>query len=111
MPSAAPNMSSEEVRRLCRGSRELLDSIPLVKKMGWSRGKGQAESPDVVRGRVARRALIAVMVYSFARIKAAVEMKVRDYFVQGRRGCVRLPREGRQGVRSALPPQPGNVSR
>ena len=32
------------------------------------------------------RALIATMVYSFARINAVLEMKVRDYFVQGRRG-------------------------
>jgi hypothetical protein len=31
-------------------------------------------------------ALIAVMVYSFARINAVLEMQVRDYFVQGRRG-------------------------
>ena len=32
------------------------------------------------------RALIATMVYIFARINAVLEMKVRDYFVQERRG-------------------------
>jgi hypothetical protein len=36
------------------------------------------------------RDLIATMVYSFAPINAVLEMKVRDYFVQGRRGWVRL---------------------
>jgi site-specific recombinase XerC len=40
------------------------------------------------------RALIAVMVYSFARINAVLEMKVWDYFVQGRRGWVRLHEKG-----------------
>jgi integrase/recombinase XerD len=36
------------------------------------------------------RALIALMVYTFARVGAAVAMKVEDFFVQGRRGWVRL---------------------
>jgi integrase/recombinase XerD len=40
------------------------------------------------------RALIGVMVYSFARINAVLEMKVGDYFVQGRRGWVRLHEKG-----------------
>ncbi len=40
------------------------------------------------------RALIGLMVYSFARINAVLEMKVRDYFVQGRRGWVRLHEKG-----------------
>ncbi len=34
------------------------------------------------------RALIALMVYTFARVGAAVAMKVEDLFVQGRRGWV-----------------------
>jgi site-specific recombinase XerD len=34
------------------------------------------------------RALIALMAYTFARIGAAVGMRVEDYFVQGRRGWV-----------------------
>jgi len=33
------------------------------------------------------RALIGLMVYTFARVGAAVAMKVEDYFVQGRRGA------------------------
>jgi integrase len=34
------------------------------------------------------------MVYTFARINAVLEMKVSDYFVQGRRGWVRLHEKG-----------------
>jgi site-specific recombinase XerD len=40
------------------------------------------------------RALIALMVYTFARVGAALRMKVADYFVQGRRGWVRLHEKG-----------------
>jgi integrase/recombinase XerD len=40
------------------------------------------------------RALIALMVYTFARVGAAVGMKVEDFFVQGRRGWVRLHEKG-----------------
>jgi integrase/recombinase XerD len=40
------------------------------------------------------RALIALMVYTFARVGAAVAMRVEDYFVQGRRGWVRLHEKG-----------------
>lgn len=40
------------------------------------------------------RALIGVMIYTFARINAVLEMKVKDYFIQGRRGWVRLHEKG-----------------
>jgi integrase/recombinase XerD len=40
------------------------------------------------------RALIALMAYTFARVSAATAMKVEDYFVQGRRGWVRLYEKG-----------------
>ena len=40
------------------------------------------------------RALIALMAYTFARVGAAVAMRVEDYFVQGRRGWVRLHEKG-----------------
>ena len=40
------------------------------------------------------RALIGVMVYSFARITAVLQMKVGDYFIQGRRGRIRLHEKG-----------------
>ena len=34
------------------------------------------------------------MVYTFARVSAVLRMRVRDYFVQGRRGWVRLHEKG-----------------
>jgi integrase len=69
-------------------ARELLDSIPLLRNTGRRR-KGQVESPKPSVVGLRDRALIAVMVYSFARVNAVLKMKVRDYFVQGRRGCTR----------------------
>jgi site-specific recombinase XerD len=47
------------------------------------------------------RALIALMVYSFARIGAALGMKVEDVFTQGRRHWVRLREKG--GKPHAMP--------
>jgi site-specific recombinase XerD len=40
------------------------------------------------------RALIGLMTYSFARVGAVLKMKVGDYFIQGRRGWVRLHEKG-----------------
>ena len=40
------------------------------------------------------RALIGLMVYTFARVGAAVSMRVEDFYVQGRRGWVRLHKKG-----------------
>jgi len=47
------------------------------------------------------RALIAVMVYSFARVGAVVAMNVEDYFSQGRRSWFRLHEKG--GKRHDVP--------
>lgn len=58
-------------------ARALLDSIP-------------TDSPIGLRD----RALIGVMVYTFARVNAVIGMKVKDYFTQGRRGWVRLHEKG-----------------
>lgn len=60
-------------------ARELVDSIAIARKTG-----AEAEEP----------ALIGVMAYTFARVNAVLQMKVKDYFVQGRRGWVRLHEEG-----------------
>jgi integrase/recombinase XerD len=72
-------------------ARELLDSIPIVRNTAR---KGQPESLEPVVVGLRDRALIAVMVYSFARVSAVLKMKVCDYFVQGRRGWVRLHEKG-----------------
>ena len=47
------------------------------------------------------RALIGLMVYTFARVGAAVSMRVEDFFVQGRRAWVRLHEKG--GKEHAMP--------
>ena len=65
-------------------ARALLDSIP-------------AQSPVGLRD----RALIAVMVYSFARIGAALKMRIEDVYVQNRRHWVRLHEKG--GKRHEMP--------
>ena len=65
-------------------ARRLLDSIPT----------------DTIIG-LRDRALIALMVYSFARIGAALTMEVRDVYVQNRRLWVRLHEKG--GKRHEMP--------
>src|SRR5947209_4461740 len=40
------------------------------------------------------RALIALLIYTFARVSAATHMNVEDYYVQGRRSWVRLHEKG-----------------
>jgi integrase/recombinase XerC len=65
-------------------ARALLDSIGLTTPIG-----------------LRDRALIGLMVYSFARIGAAVAMKVEDVYVQNRRLWVRLHEKG--GKRHEMP--------
>jgi site-specific recombinase XerD len=43
------------------------------------------------------RALIALLIYSFARISAALQMNVDDYYPQGKRWWVRLHEKGGKG--------------
>jgi site-specific recombinase XerD len=71
-------------------ARELLDSIAIARKTG--KPGAEAEEPALIGLR--DRALIGAMVYTFARVNAVLQMKVRDYFVQGRRGWVRLHEKG-----------------
>jgi site-specific recombinase XerD len=72
-------------------ARALLNSISVVVKTTGPDGQVH-ESADLPGLR--DRALIGVMVYTFARIGAVLQMKVGDYFVQGRRGWVRLHEKG-----------------
>lgn len=58
-------------------ARELLDAI----------------DTDTVQG-LRDRALIGLMVYTFARVGAAVSMRVEDVYIQGRRSWVRLHEKG-----------------
>lgn len=72
-------------------ARELLDSIKIVRK---TKQKDDPEPGEPALVGLRDRALIGVMVYTFARVNAVLQMKVRDYFVQGRRGWVRLHEKG-----------------
>ena len=58
-------------------ARQLLDSIDCTKIVG-----------------LRDRALVGVMVYSFARVTAAIVMNVEDYYPQGRRMWFRLHEKG-----------------
>lgn len=78
-----PVLSADQARRL-------LDSIPLSRKGG---------TPDIMGLR--DRALIAIMVYSFARVSAAVSLRVEDYYQDGKRWWFRLHEKG--GKRHMVP--------
>ena len=58
-------------------ARQLLDSIDVSTIIG-----------------LRDRGLIALLVYSFARISAALQMDVEDYYPQGKRWWVRLHEKG-----------------
>jgi integrase len=68
----------------------LLESIPITKKP--ANETEATDQPDLLGPRDG--ALIAIMVFSFARIGAVIQMKVGDYFVQGRRRWIRLHEKG-----------------
>jgi site-specific recombinase XerD len=68
-------------------ARKLLDSIKTERKI--ASGK---IVPDLVGLR--DKALIGVMVFSFARVGAVVSMKVEDYYKNGKRWWIRLHEKG-----------------
>ena len=80
-------------------ARTLLDSIPI--KIGPEPEEGEEDKrpPSLIGLR--DRALIAVMCYSFARVSAALGMKVEDYYPQGKRWWFRLHEKG--GKRHEVP--------
>ena len=79
-------------------ARALLDSIRTVRTV--QHGDGTETEKPLLLG-LRDRALIGAMVYTFARVSAVLRMRVRDYFVQGRRGWVRLHEKG--GKEHAVP--------
>lgn len=68
-------------------ARKLIASIEVLKKKTDPDG---IESEETGLVGLRDRALIGVMIYTFARVGAVLQMNVADYFVQGRRGWVRL---------------------
>ena len=105
--------------------RGLFDWLVLGQVVSWNpavtvrgpthvvkRGKTPVLQPDEVRllldsidtsavGGLRDRALLGVMVYSFARVSAVVSMNVNDYYQQGKRWWLRLREKG--GKEHALP--------
>jgi site-specific recombinase XerD len=79
-------------------ARTLLDSIEVSKTTAQADGAVTAE-PSLIGLR--DRALIALMVYSLARVGAALAMKVEDVYTQNRRLWVRLREKG--GKAHAMP--------
>jgi integrase/recombinase XerD len=61
----------------------------------------QDEEPRPTIAQLRDRALIAVMVFSFARVSAALAMKVEDYYTEGGRAWFRLHEKG--GKRHKVP--------
>jgi site-specific recombinase XerD len=79
-----PVLSSEE-------ARDLLDSIPITRIVKL---KDDTETVEATLVGLRDRALIGLMIYTFARVGAAISMRVEDYYVQGRRFWVRLHEKG-----------------
>jgi integrase len=69
----------------------LLESIPITKNRPMIQRR--PDQPDLLGLR--DRALIGIMVYSFARIGAVIQMKVGDYFVPGAPALGALTRKRR----------------
>ena len=57
------------------------------------------------------RALLSVMLYSFARVSAVLGMRRQDYFEQGSRGWLRLHEKGGEASRRPSPPSGGRGPR
>lgn len=79
-----PVLSAEE-------TRALLDSIPTERAI-IDAGGNEARIPILIGLR--DRAIIAAMVFTFARVGAMVAMTVEDYYPQGRRSWLRLHEKG-----------------
>jgi integrase len=89
---------------LVRGQRREIDhGRAAASRLGLDRAAGRehAAPPAGLRD----RALIALMVFSFARIGAALSMKVEDVFTPEPPAIGAAAREGRQAARHAVPPQ------
>jgi site-specific recombinase XerD len=90
-PAAAVRGPKYSVRRgktpvlTAEETRTLLDSIPAVVG-GRHDGQALRDARD--------RALIGLMVFTFARVGAALAMRCDDYFAQGRRMWIRLNEKG-----------------
>ncbi len=69
-------------------TRTLLESIPISRVIGKDAEGNELRVPDLSGLR--DRAIIAGMVFTFARVGAMVAMTVEDYYTQGKRSWLRL---------------------
>ena len=86
--SATPVLSPAEARK-----------TPRVDRHGLA-GRGSGD-----------RALLSVMLYSFARVSAVIRDASAGHFGQGSRGRLQAPREGREAARRPGPPPSGRGPR
>jgi site-specific recombinase XerD len=91
----------DEMRLLTEDRRKTFRLIELVTDDKLSVVQREGEIVALCRGwghhsltDLRDRALIAVMLYSFARVSAAIGMNVEDYFQKGKRGWFRLHEKG-----------------
>jgi integrase/recombinase XerD len=91
-----PVLTADEAKGL------LASIIPEKKKKpDGTDNDADQEQPEATIAQLRDRALIAVMVFSFARVSAALAMKVEDYYTEGRRAWFRLHEKG--GKRHKVP--------
>src|ERR1700733_626576 len=93
---AGGNMSSSKARRPSLPPSRPARCSTASKLRGTLAGPTKTRAAILTWWGCANRALIGVMVYTFARINVVLKMKVGDYFVQGRHGWVRLHEKGRK---------------
>ena len=80
--------------------------------VGWAASVPVGIAETSAAAGLRARALLGVMVYSFARVSAGVGMNVDDYYQPAGQALVAAAtREGRQGARPAGAPQGGAVPR
>ncbi len=79
-------------------ARQLLTRIPVM-EVDKATGRPDPSRPNLIG--IRDRAIIAVCLYSFARVSAALAMKVEDYYTEGRRAWFRLHEKG--GKRHKVP--------
>jgi site-specific recombinase XerD len=89
-PAAAVRGPAHVVKRGKTPVLEADEARQLIDSIDTSTAVGQRD-----------RALIALLIYTFARVSAAIGMNVRDYYPQGKRWWVRLHEKG--GKRHEMP--------
>ena len=86
-------------------ARRLIESIPITRMVGKSEEKEKVADLVGLRD----RALLGLMVYSFARVSAVIAMEVKDYSPQGKRYKVQLHEKGASSTRCPSITKPKSI--